>query len=63
MCNIYIQGVKVLSDVKSLKVARKLAYNVFEKTAKIEDYKTYKNIDNLVKSYEKENEFDGFGMQ
>ncbi|MBQ4541812.1 MAG: hypothetical protein IJA23_03050 [Clostridia bacterium] len=51
-----------MSDMKRIKIARKLAYNVFEKTGKIEDYKTYKNIDNLVKSYEKENEFNGYGM-
>ncbi len=52
-----------MSDIKNVKIARKLAYNVFEKTGKLEDYKTYKNIDDLVKSYEKENEFEGFGMQ
>ena len=38
-----------MSDIKKMKVARKLAYNIFEKTGKIEDYKTYKNVDDLVK--------------
>lgn len=52
-----------MSDIKNIKKARKLAYNIFEKTGKIEDYKTYKNVDELVNSYEKENEFGGFGMQ
>ncbi len=52
-----------MSDIKKVKVARKLAYNIFEKTGKIEDYKTYKNIDGIVKSYEKEYDANEFGMQ
>ena len=52
-----------MSDIKKVKLARKIAYNVFEKTCKIEDYKTYKNLDDMVKNYEKENEMGGFGMQ
>ena len=30
-----------MSDMKRIKIARKLAYNVFEKTGKIEDYNFY----------------------
>ena len=52
-----------MSDIKKMKFARKLAYNIFEKTGKIEDYKTYKNVDDLVKNFEKEFDANEFGMQ
>ena len=50
-------------DNSLLKKAEKIAYNIFEKTGKIEDYKTYKNINSMVKSYEKELCDSEFGMQ
>lgn len=52
-----------MSDIRKIKTARRLAYNVFEKSGKLEDYKTYKNLDNLVKTYEKEQEAGQFGLQ
>lgn len=52
-----------MSKINDLKKARKIAYKIFEGTAKIEDYKTYKNIDEMVKSYEKEFEASQFSMQ
>lgn len=52
-----------MSDIKKIKQARKLAYNVFEKTGNIFDYGKYKSLDEMVKQYEKENEFGGYGMQ
>ena len=47
-----------MSNVNKIKQARKIAYNIFEGTGKIEDYKTYKNLDNLVKQYEMENQIN-----
>ena len=44
-------------------MARKLAYNVFEKTGNIYDYGKYKSLDEMAKIYEKENESGVFEMQ
>ncbi len=52
-----------MSDIRDIKTARRYAYNVFEQTGKIEDYKTYKNLDNLIKEREKENETHNLQMQ
>ena len=52
-----------MSKIDNLKTAKKIAYKIFEETAKIEDYKTYRNIDDMIKTYEKEMESSEFGMQ
>ncbi len=52
-----------MDKIKSVKMARKIAYNIFERTGNIYDYAKYKGLDDMVKSYEKQLEDNQFGMQ
>lgn len=52
-----------MRKIDALKTARKLAYNVFEKTGNIADYGKYKSLDEMVKAQEKDLSMEEFGMQ